>query len=661
MKRRAQGWNWAVIVASLAFILPLTLGVKAQDAQVAPDAQAPQDSQDANAQDPPGRVARLNYMDGTVSFQPGGEDDWVAAELNRPLVTGDNLWADEDSRAEVHIGSAALRLGPKTGITLLEVSDRAAQIRLAQGSLIVKVRHVDDDDSYEIDTPNVAFTVMQPGEYRIDVDPDGSRTVVAVWRGRGEATGGGSSYTVVANQFATFTGSDHLNYDLGQIPSQDNFDTWALDRDQDEERADSANYVSREMTGYEDLDEYGDWSYIAGYGTSWRPRALVAGWAPYRFGHWAWVGPWGWTWVADEPWGFAPFHYGRWAFAGTGWVWVPGPSVVRPVYAPALVSWVGGGPGFKFSFGAGVGWFPLAPGEVFIPGYRVSRGYVNRVNITNTTVNVTRVTSVYNSVVINRSVNNVTYANRDVNGGVTVVSRDTFVNARPVGRNVVSVPAKELASAPVANRVAVEPARASVMGSGASGANRPPVTVTNRPVVALRTPASMPPSFDQRQAAAGGQLNQQSSMQPLVRQQPPGQPVSRTPTKPAQRSQDGFRPFGQAGAANGQTSAGSSQTKPRVWEAQGTPEPEQSSETHPESQNGQPSAGSRSAQPGQQQSAQWSHPLAKPVAPVQQKNAQQQREEEQKFSSWSQQKPATPARQQNSHPAAASHESSPKK
>src|SRR4029077_1596973 len=109
---------------------------------------------------------------------------------------------------------------------------------------------------------------------------------------------------------------------------------------------------------------------------------------------------------------------------------------VRPVWAPALVGWVGGGAGFRFSFGLGVGWFPLGPGEVFIPGYRVSRGYVNRMNITNTTVSVTRITNVYNTVVINRNVNNITYVNRNVNGGVTVVSHDTFVNARPVGRNV---------------------------------------------------------------------------------------------------------------------------------------------------------------------------------------------------------------------------------
>ncbi|MFZ1051595.1 MAG: DUF6600 domain-containing protein [Candidatus Sulfotelmatobacter sp.] len=652
MKICKQRWIWAVIVAGLAVMLQAPLGAKAQDAQVAPDSQAaqapqgPQDSQDANAQDPPGRVARLNYMEGSVSFQPGGENDWVDAVLNRPLVTGDNLWADEDSRAEVHIGSTALRLGAKTGITLLEVSDRAAQIRLAQGSLIVKIRHVDDEDSYEIDTPNVAFTVMQPGDYRVDVDVDGNRTEVTVWRGRGEVTGGGSSYTVVANQHATFTGSDHLDYELGQVPAEDGFDTWASNRDQVEDQSDSANYVSREMTGYEDLDEYGDWSYVAGYGTCWRPRVLVAGWAPYHFGHWAWVGPWGWTWVEDEPWGFAPFHYGRWAFASCGWLWVPGPSVVRPMYAPALVAWVGGGPGlnFSFGFGAGVGWFPLAPGEVFLPGYRVSRVYVNNVNFTNTRVDIARVTNAYNTVVLNRSttVNNIAYANRNVNGGVTVVSRDTFVNARPVARNVVSVPARELAAAPVAHTVAFEPVRSSVLGEGRPVANRPPAAVTSRPVVALRTPAPMPRSFDQRQALSGGHLNQQSSS--LVRQEAPGKPVPAAPVTRQPLADDGFRSFGQPSGGTNQT-----KTPPRVWEAQGTPEPES---TQAQSEN-------RSVQPAQQ----WSHPLAKPVAPVQQGNVQQQRDQEQKFSTWQQQRPApAPAqRQQNSHPPAQSRESAPKK
>lgn len=647
------------VIAGLAFLLQSPLRVKAQDASAAQgpqDAQVASDSQDANVQDPPSRVARLNYMEGSVSFQPSGENDWVSAVPNRPLAPGDNLWADENSRAEVHIGSTALRLGPQTGITLLDVSDRAAQIRLAQGSLFVKVRHADSNDSYEVDAPNVAFTILQPGDYRIDVDPDGKRTDVTVWRGRGEVTGAGSSYMVGANQHASFTGTgtgnDQLAYDFGQVPADDAFDSWALQRAQNEDRSDSANYVSSEMTGYEDLAQYGDWSYVEGYGTVWSPRVLVAGWAPYRFGHWIWVGPWGWTWMADEPWGFAPFHYGRWALAGNGWVWVPGPRMARPAYAPALVGWVGGAPGFRFSAGVGVGWFPLAPGEVFVPGYRVSRAYVNRVNLTNTTVTVTRVTSVYNSVVINRNASGITYVNRNVNGSVTVVSRDTFVNARPVARNVVSVPAAELAAMPVSN-IAVEPQRSSLMGTGKPVAIRPPAAVTTRPVVALRTPASRPRSFGQGQTQAAGQLNQPSSFaqpstqQSLVRQVPPGRPVQ-VPVVRQPLTQDGFRSVSLSSEGN------PTKPLPRVWEEQGTPEPEHNTQSQPENRNAQ-SSNSRTPQQAQRGSAaQASHPSpAKPVASAQ-RSEQQTREPEQKSNWLPKPSSTTQQKQSSSHPSSAS-------
>ncbi len=247
----------AAMMGVVALMLQTPEMMRAQGSQPAPDGQTSQ-----NDQDPPGRVARLNYIDGSVSLQPAGESDWVDATLNRPLVTGDNLWADENSRAELHVGSTALRLGEKTGITLLEVGDQTVQIRLAMGSLIVNVRHVDGEDSYEIDTPNIAFVVTQPGDYRVDVSPDDYRTEVTVWRGRGEVTGGGSVYTIGANQYASFTGSDRLDYGISQIPGNDALDAWASERDRREDDSDSAEYVSSDMTGYEDLGAYGDWTYI---------------------------------------------------------------------------------------------------------------------------------------------------------------------------------------------------------------------------------------------------------------------------------------------------------------------------------------------------------------------------------------------------------------
>lgn len=653
MKTRKLGPS-ILLFATLAFLLQFSTISRAQDQDqdnsdqnqvqpAPPDQPQDQGQEDDQAQDPPGRVGRLNYSQGSVSFRPAGEDDWVTAVPNRPIASGDDLWTDENSRAEVHVGSTAARMGPKTGITFLTLDDRTTQIRLAEGSLILRVRHLDDDDSYEVDTPNLAFTLLQPGEYRIDVSEDGSRTVTTVWHGRGRVTGGGFTYTVVADQSATFTGNEqHLDYDLGQIPESDSFDQWAFDRDDREDRADSANYVSREMTGYEDLDEYGDWNYVAGYGTCWRPRAVEVGWAPYRFGHWAYVGPWGWTWVEDEPWGFAPFHYGRWAFVSGGWWWVPGPVVVRPVWAPALVGFVGGTPGFHFSAGVGVGWFPLAPGEVYVPAYRVSRRYVNYVNVTNTNVSVTRVTNVYNTVVVNRSttINNVTYVNQRVNGGVTVVSHDTFVNARPVARSMMRVDPHEVERAPVTRVVSAEPIRTSVVGAGRPVNVRPPAAVVGRTVVAVRTPPAPPRSIEQRQSQFGGHMNEQA----LVR---PAGPAKPAPT----RSQEGFRPFSQPNNPNSQMRP----TSPtRSYEQQGSAEeanrnpqaPNRNFE--PPTNRGQNERAVPQSQSQMRRSPEEGHPLVRPTPPVQQRTPQQERQQEQKFNQWHQQRPSPPPSQRQS-------------
>ena len=555
--------------------------------------------------DPPSRVARLGYSSGSVSFQPGGEGEWVTAVRNRPLTTGDNLWADKDSRAELHVGSTALRMNSETSLTFLDLDDHTVQLRVSLGSLIVRVRHLDDDDLMEVDTPNLAFRIERPGEYRIDVNPDGNQTLCTVWRGRGEATGGGASYVVVAGQQARFNGTDTLEHDIEQLPPRDDFDNWAFEQDAREDRAETRNYISEEMTGYEDLDDYGRWDYAAGYGPVWVPAGVAVGWAPYRFGHWAWIEPWGWTWVEDEPWGFAPFHYGRWAFVESRWCWVPGPVVIRPVYAPALVAFVGGGAGFSFSLAIGggpVGWFPLAPGEVYVPPYRVSPVYVNQVNITNTRVNVTQVTNVYNTYVTNKTTN-ITYVNRNVNNAVTVVSHDTFVNARPVRENLVRVDEKELARAPVLHTVPVQPSKSSVLGAGTPTRVHPPQPVLDRRVVATRNPSPPREPFNQRQATYV-KTEPQQSPQPAVRNEPGRAPEPANVGRPAE--------------------------VPHTQESHNVPRPTQN--TVEESRGG-----------GTRTDRGWEppHPLVKPAPPVQPKPERQQSEES-KFHSWQQQRPEPP-------------------
>ena len=318
---------------------------------------APTPSVAAEDPDPPARVARLNFLQESVSFQPAGTEDWVAAVLNRPLTTGDKLWSDADARAEVHAGSAVFRMARNTGFSFLNLDDSHVQIRFTAGTLNVHLRQLDEHDSYEIDTPNLSASLLRPGDYRFEVNDDGDRTIVKVLTGSVEITGESQAFTVQPQQEIVFTGTTHLTSDVQSLGAPDAFDSWCLERNRREDQVQAARYVSPEVVGYEDLDQYGTWRSVPDYGYVWTPTTVTVGWAPYRYGHWVWMSPWGWTWVDDAPWGFAPFHYGRWALVAGSWCWVPGPPRVRPVYAPALVAWVGG-PRFSasISVGSGVAW-----------------------------------------------------------------------------------------------------------------------------------------------------------------------------------------------------------------------------------------------------------------------------------------------------------------
>jgi len=637
---------FGTLLAALLLMLQLALPAFAQD----------QDDDNANPQDdPPSRVARLNFSQGSVSFQPGGEGDWVTAVPNRPLTSGDNLWADQNSRAELHVGSTALRMSSETSLTFLALDDHNTQLRVSLGTLLVRVRHLDDGDTFEIDTPNLAFDVQTPGEYRVDVNGDGNQTIVTSWSGRGEVTGGGSSYDVVAGQQSVFNGTDKLDYDIAQLPAKDEFDNWAFDRDHREDNAESANYISTEVTGHEDLDEYGHWRYVAGYGTVWAPNNVDADWAPYRDGHWVWIQPWGWTWVDDEPWGFAPFHYGRWAYAGGGWCWVPGPVIVRPVYAPALVAFVGGG-GFHLSVSVGpsVGWFPLAPGEVYVPPYRTSRQYVNVVNVTNTRVNVTQVTNVYN--VYNSHTTNVThitYVNQRVNNSVTVVSHDTFVNARPVQRNVVRVDQREIAEAQVSHRVDVQPVKASVIGPAPAARFRPPAQVINRQVVATHTPAQPRGAFDRREPQMNVRTEQPTAAQPPRPVARPAMPTTQ-PERQAERPES--RPATPAAPARPATPP--QPTRPANAQNQTIPRPGQpphNEHTPPTDlrTNDQRQAQQEQQQQQERQAPRPPNPLVRQAPPSQTRTPEQQRSDEDKFRNWQQQ------RQQQQRPEAQRQERQP--
>ena len=441
----------------------------------------------AFAGDPPARVARLSYLSGEVSIQPGGVNDWVQANINRPLTSSDRLWADNASRAELQMGGASLRVDNNTSMTLVNVSDSNVQVRVDQGTANLHVGELFDGDIYEIDTPNVAFIVRKKGDYRFDVDNAGDTTSVTVFRGEGDATGEGPMIRIKKEQRYTFTNMRSLQYTINNNPGLDGFDQWTIARAKLEDESASARYVSRYAVGYSDLDQYGGWVTVAPYGPVWYPR-VVAGWAPYRYGHWVWVSPWGWTWVDDAPWGFAPFHYGRWVYYGSRWGWCPGPYHPRPVYAPALVGWFGGGGwgvSVSFGIGGGVGWFPLGWGEPYIPYYGHSRGYFQHVNVSNTRItNINYVTNNYYGDHHGKSWN---YRYGHDAHAVTAVSNDTFRTSRPTRDGFMRLSDNDIKHARFESSVPVRPTTNSVLGPNAGQHRAAPPSDWKRPSRSERT------------------------------------------------------------------------------------------------------------------------------------------------------------------------------
>jgi len=466
------------------------------------------------AADPPARVARVSYATGSVSFRPSTLDEWTLATMNYPVTIGDHLWTDRGSRAELDLGSVFVRLAPDTEFSVVNLDERLAQLRLTQGGVLVRVRALNPDDAIEIDTPSAAVSLLSPGFYRVDVAENGEEATVTVRTGAAEVSASGRAMTVLAQQSVSLGGIDAQWATRAAGPTDD-FEDWCLARDRHVDNSPTATYVSPETVGYADLDQYGGWQRVAAYGPVWIPRVSAA-WVPYRYGRWVWIDPWGWTWIDDAPWGFAPFHYGRWVRLSSGWAWVPGRVVARPIYAPALVAFVGGA-GWQASIRGGsepVAWFPLGPGEPFIPPYHVSDRYVQRVNITH--VNVTNI-----------NITNVTYVNREVPDAVTAVPRDAFVRARPVAAAAIAVPRESIHTAPAIAAAPVAPQPASRVANESARAAVPPAAAVTRTVVVRREPPEAAKTPVRNSAATSPAPAPHQPPPPSSPQAPPQPPPSR--------------------------------------------------------------------------------------------------------------------------------------
>jgi hypothetical protein len=469
-----------------AMVMAVAMPARAQevDAQQVSTQQAGDDGAQVQGEqgDPPLQVARISVAVGNVSVEPASVDQFSQAEVNYPLTTGDRMYTDTGASAELETDQLAVRLGQQTDLTMTAMTDSLAQFGQALGSVHLRSYSVDAGATVELDTPNVAVTVVQPGDVRVDVDPDGN-TTVAVESGQVQVDGNGLQQVLDAGQRVRLSGSDQVAVQWLYAATADGLDSFAGDRDAVYESsvASEAQNVNPETIGAADLSANGAWETDTDDGAVWYPGGVGVGWAPYSCGGWAWVAPWGWTWVECEAWGFAPFHYGRWVHRGERWGWIPGPGGVRPVYSPAMVVFVGG------TGLAGVtAWFPLGPHEVYAPWYEASPLYLNRVNVANLySTNAAEVRSIYDqrteaSEYAAAAAGERGYVNRAV--GTVAVSQASFAAGKPVARSQVHVSSQTLAGAAVLPHPMVTPQRTLVVAAAAKAV---PARV-QRPALASR-------------------------------------------------------------------------------------------------------------------------------------------------------------------------------
>ncbi len=382
--------------------------------------------------DPPGRVGRIADTDGNVWLFDREDNAWVPAQRNRPVTQGDRLWLERGARATVQIGSGTLRLDGGTEVAFEQLDDARVHVRLLAGRAALRARSVHSAREFALVTREGRYEPLRPGHFRVDVEERSSVGEALAGAMRFEARD--SVLDIAEGQRAEFWQERGVTHYSWAQPGSDRFGDWVARADRDDAR-ERNRYVSEEMTGAEDLDRYGRWDRHPEYGAVWFPTVVVAGWAPYRYGHWAYVRPWGWTWVDDAPWGFAPFHYGRWVYYGGRWGWCPGQYVARPVYAPALVAWFGGPNvrvGVSIGGGPAVGWVPLAPRDIYYPAYVHSPNYVRIVNRTHERWH--GPSPHYERPV---PTGPVMYTNQGVPGGVTVVPQDVLRARQPISSKVV--------------------------------------------------------------------------------------------------------------------------------------------------------------------------------------------------------------------------------
>ncbi len=400
---------------------------------------------DANIATPPGRVGRVSLVSGKVDYRGPGDAQWSPASINDPVAVGVALRTAMQTRAEIRIGADTIDLAEGTEIAIVRLDRLVAEIAVRQGRIDLDIRHFDPGETVQIDTSFGGVWLQQRGRYDVDIGGAGATAWIAAFTGAARFAGRAGDIPIRAGERIVFGTAAPLKA-VSETASSDEFAEWCGGRAVDDSRLAAPYFLSREITGYPELDAAGSWQVSKKFGPVWTPKAPPGDWQPYRNGHWRWFPPWGWSWVDSEPWGFATSHYGRWLFADNKWSWMPGKWTANPVWAPAVVRFLGTpGVGLSYADGRGpaIAWFPLAPEEVYWPGYTHDLEYIRTIN--RGIVADLSAISLREDGEPPAAIANAHLANRQF---ASVVPRPTFTAGQEVATALLTIPQERLLNAP---------------------------------------------------------------------------------------------------------------------------------------------------------------------------------------------------------------------
>jgi uncharacterized protein DUF6600/FecR-like protein len=278
------------------------------------------------------RIVRLSYVEGQVELEHAQTAAFESVTLNTPLVEGDQLRTGSDGRAEIQFeDGSTIRMAPETqiafsGLSRLSSGAAITSVDLNQGEAEFNVsRH--DDHLFQIQINQRTLFLKHSSRFRVTTT-NSDPLEVAVWKGEVgiRDTETGEEISVKKNESFAQDALDASRYDLEKGIDTDALDQWSGERDNYLSSYANSGYAgSPYQYGVSDLNYYGQFVNVAGYGYCWRPYGVNLGWDPFMNGYWTYSPAFGYVWVSAYPWGWMPYRYGHWVFLnGYGWLWQPG-------------------------------------------------------------------------------------------------------------------------------------------------------------------------------------------------------------------------------------------------------------------------------------------------------------------------------------------------